>query len=146
MTAGDAQPWSPAHNPYAIAVSQAWWSYVSAGLFAEQAKTTSGPAQQINARQIFGQLRALHRCAEMRRHELVRRGVPQDDVDRLDAAVATFDVEVPGAKGARDILEHFDECARGEGRLQKKAIRDLGLDVYEAATMFWGGGYEPVRR
>jgi hypothetical protein len=42
---------------------------------------------------------------------------------------------VPAAKPGRDTLEHFNEYARGEDRLQREAIRDLGLDVYEAAAM-----------
>jgi hypothetical protein len=51
---------------------------------------------------------------------------------------------VPGAKSARDILEHFDEYARGDGQLQRKAMNELGIDVFEAAAMFWGGGYDPA--
>jgi hypothetical protein len=50
----------------------------------------------------------------------------------------------PSGYPLRDILEHFDEYARGKGGLQKDAIRDLGLDVYEAAAMSWGGGYDPA--
>jgi hypothetical protein len=42
------------------------------------------------------------------------------------------------------MLEHFDEYARGDGRLQREAMNELGIDVFEAATMFWGGGYDPV--
>jgi hypothetical protein len=51
---------------------------------------------------------------------------------------------VPGAKSARDILEHFDEYARGDGQLQRKAMNELGIDVFEAAATFWGGGYDPA--
>jgi hypothetical protein len=61
----------------------------------------------------------------------------------LRRAIREFEAAVPGAKGARDILEHFDEYARGEGKLVKEAMRDLGIDVYEAAAMYWGGGYDP---
>ncbi len=49
----------------------------------------------------------------------------------------------PDARNARYVLEHFDEYARGEGKLQRKAIRELGIGVYEAAAMYWGGGYDP---
>jgi hypothetical protein len=60
------------------------------------------------------------------------------------------------AKDARDVLEHFDEYARGTGRLERQAINELGIDVFEAAAMwhsatgmdrgamFWGGGYDPI--
>ena len=36
-----------------------------------------------------------------------------------------------------------DAYARGKGKLQKDVTRELGLDVFEAAAMFWGGGYDP---
>ena len=52
---------------------------------------------------------------------------------------------MPGAKSARDILEHFDEYARGEGKLVEQAMRDLSIDMYEAAAMYWGG-YDPAPR
>lgn len=76
--------------------------------------------------------------------ELVRLGVPGSSRELLDREIEEFDVAVPGAKSVRDILEHFDDYARGEGRLQRVAMRDLGLDVDEAAVMYWGGGYEPA--
>jgi len=143
MSDGQEERWSPARDPYAIAVSQAWWAFQAVLLFAADARNASGPAQQIYARQIFGQLRALRRCAEMQAKELVRLGV--SDVDRacLDRAIEEFDVAVPNARHARDLLEHFDEYARGEGKLQRKTIRELGIDVYEAAAMYWGDGYDP---
>ena len=43
-----------------------------------------------------------------------------------------------------NILEHFDAYARGEGKLVKQAMRDFNIDMYEAATMYWGGGYDPI--
>ncbi len=110
---------------------------------AADARNGSGPAQQIYARQIVGQLRALRRCAEMQARELQRLAVDAPHRDRLDQEIEEFDAGVPAAKPGRDILEHFDEYARGEGRLQREATRELGLDVYQAAEMYWGGGYDP---
>jgi hypothetical protein len=144
MTDDEDEPWSPARNPYAIAVSQSWWAFQAVLLFASDARSSSNHAQQIYARQIFGQLRALRRCAEMQTKELARLGVSDIDQARLDRAIEDFDVAVPDARHARDVLEHFDEYARGEGRLQRKTIRELGIDVYEAAAMYWGGGYDPA--
>jgi hypothetical protein len=136
-------PWSPAGNPYAIAVSQSQWALWAAELFARDAKKNDGDTRsQIYARQIFGQLRALHRCAEMMTRELERLGVDEAARDHLRHAIESFDAEVPGAKPARDIVEHFDEYARGEGKLVKQAMRDLNIDAYEAAAMYWGGGYD----
>ena len=143
MSDGEEEQWSPARHPYAIAVSQSWWAFQAALLFAADAKNGSGHAQQIYARQLFGQLRALRRCAEMQVKELERLAVDVMHRDRLAQAIEEFDTAVPAAKPGRDILEHFDEYARGEGRLARQAIRELGLDVYEAAAMYWGGGYDP---
>jgi len=70
--------------------------------------------------------------------ELKRLGVNKVHRDHLGQAIREFEAAVPGAKSARDILEHFDEYARGEGKLVKQAMRDLGIDVYEAAAMYWG--------
>ncbi len=136
--------WSPAHNPYAIAVSQSWWTIQALLLFASKARSEFGEEQQIYARQIFGQLRLLRICAEMQAKELVRTGVSDIHRHRLDRAIEEFDEATPGAKAARDILEHFDEYARGEGRLQQQAIRERGLDAYDAASLYWGGWYDPA--
>jgi hypothetical protein len=136
------EPWSPARAPYAIAVSQSWWAFHAAVLFATDATHSSGPAQQIYARQIFRQLSALRRCAEMQARELKRLGIGEAQRTRLDREIASFDKAVPAAKPGRDLLEHFDEYARGEGRLQREAIRDQDIDVHEAAAKYWGGGYD----
>lgn len=143
MANGQEEEWSPARSPYAIAVSQSWWAFQAAVLFAADANNASGPAQQIYARQIFGQLRALRRCAEMQAKELKRLAVDETDRRRFAREIELFDAAVPAAKAGRDILEHFDEYARGEGKLQREAIHDLGLDLFEAAAMFWGGGFDP---
>jgi hypothetical protein len=50
----------------------------------------------------------------------------------------------PQRKTREDILEHFDEYARGEGRLARQAMQNLDIETFEAAAMFWGGGYDPV--
>jgi hypothetical protein len=71
-------------------------------------------------------------------------GVDRVHRDRLQAEIDLFERAVPGAKSARDMLEHFDDYARGDGRLQRKAMSELGIDVFEAAAMFWGGGYDPA--
>jgi len=80
----------------------------------------------------------------MQARELKCLGIDQAQRTRLDQEIATFDEAVPAAKSGRDILEHFDDYARGEGRLQREAIRDQDIDVYEAAARYWGGGYDPA--
>jgi hypothetical protein len=144
MSSEEEDQWSPARNPYAIAVSQSWWAMAAVVQFAADAQGADGPAQQIYARQIFGHLRLLQRCAVMEANELARLGVAQVHRDQLQDEISLFESTLPGAKSARDILEHFDEYARGDGRLQRKAMNQLGIDVFEAASMFWGGGYDPT--
>jgi hypothetical protein len=144
MSPDEEVQWSPARNPYAIAVSQAWWAAEAVLQFAADARAANGPAQQIYARQIFGQLRLVLRCAVMEAKELAQLNVDQVHRDRLQNEIDAFEAAVPGAKSARDILEHFDEYARGDGRLQREAMTELGIDVFQAAAMFWGGGYDPV--
>lgn len=142
MSSDPEQHWSPACHPYAIALSQSWWAMQAVLQFAADAKAARCPAQQIYALQIFGQLRRLHRCAVMQAAELTRLGVGQIRRDQLHDEIKTFLTAVPGARSARDILEHFDDYARGEGQLQRKAMTELGIDVFEAAARFWGGGYD----
>jgi hypothetical protein len=70
--------------------------------------------------------------------------IDKADRDRLDAEIEAFDAAVPSVKDARDILEHFDDYARGEGKLARRAMQDLSIDAYDAAARFWGGGYDPA--
>jgi hypothetical protein len=86
----------------------------------------------------------LLRCGVMQAKELARLGINQVHRDQLQDEIDAFERAVPGAKNARDVLEHFDEYAGGDGRLQRKAINELGIDVFEAAAMFWRGGYDPA--
>jgi len=65
-------------------------------LFAADARRSN--PQQIYARQVFGQLRALHRCATLKAEELERHGVDQVHCHTLQSAIAAFDAAVPGAK------------------------------------------------
>jgi hypothetical protein len=53
-------------------VSQSWWAMAAVLQFAAEAKAAHGAAQQIYARQIFGHLRLLQRCAVMEVKELAR--------------------------------------------------------------------------
>jgi predicted RNA-binding Zn ribbon-like protein len=80
----------------------------------------------------------------MMARELTRQDIDEADRDRLNSEIETFDEAVPAAKDARDVIEHFDEYARGEGKLAKQAREDLAIDAFEAAARYWGGGYDPA--
>lgn len=135
--------WSPAQNPYAIAVSQAYFAFNGYLLFAGRAREEHGLAQQIFGRTTLGELRKLLRCAEMLSSELERLGAPVAAQRFLQAAIDKFEGEVRGIKDARDMLEHFDEYARGEGRLQRKEQKATGAEFHAVARLYWGGGYNP---
>jgi hypothetical protein len=119
MSSEEEDRWPPARNPYAIAVSQSWWAMAAVLQFAADAKGADGAAQQIYARQIFGHLRLLQRCAVTEAKELARLGVGQVRRDQLQDEIDLSESAVPGAKSARDILDHFEKYARGDGRLQQ---------------------------
>ncbi len=53
---------------------------------------------------------------------------------RIDAANAAFDAALPGAKDARDVIEHFDEYWVGEGYLQRDAPHPRVLLEWIEAT------------
>jgi hypothetical protein len=60
------------------------------------------PRNRIYARQIFGQLRALRRCAEMQARELKRLGFDETQRAGLDREIERFDETVPAVKPGRD--------------------------------------------
>lgn len=72
---------------------------------------------QIYANLFVLVLRDLMRCAEV----LVGLGFD------LEQATADFDVALPDAKLARDVLSHFDEYRMGCGRLQPEASTPLRI-------------------
>lgn len=136
------ESWSPARNPYAIAVSQAYFALQATLLFIEQARDATGVEQQLYARAIPSQLWLLRRCAQMEADELARLMIDEADCTLLQNEIAAFDEALPDLRNARDMLEHPDDYARGKGRLQEGAINSRGLDLHEAAAAYWGGGYD----
>ena len=82
-------------------------------IFASEASGAVDHRQQIYARQISGQLRLLRLCARMQADELESLGVSEVARDHLNQAVEDFDTGIPDAMAARNMLEHFDDYARG---------------------------------
>lgn len=83
---------------------------------------------------LFGRLRIeTHFLLVAIRHVLLfhRRAMSSTGNTELDLAGAAFDARVPHAKDFRDVLEHIDEYAAGEGRLQAGDLdaRKFGLRV-----------------
>ena len=106
-------------------------------LCARRIREGHDPSRQIDARLLIVALSLLVRAAAME-----AAAIEQEDAavrDRLEQARARFDELVPGLSDARNVLTHFDEYARGHGRLQRG-----DNDRAAAARHFWGFGYDPA--
>lgn len=136
-----ADTWSPADNPYAIAVSEGQWWMWTAELCARRIREGRDPDRQIDTRQFIMALRQLLYAAEMEKREV--QHLDPAVLQALGEARQHFDQSVPGLTDARNVLVHFDEYARGEGKLQHK-LRKQGVDAATAARQFWTFGYDPA--
>ena len=66
------------------------------------------------------------------------------DRQAANAALVEFDLSLPGAKQARDILEHFDDYARGVGNLQRRQPEPVSFPVTVDVGPAAGGGRQMV--
>jgi hypothetical protein len=136
-----AQPddWSPADSPYAIALSETQWSLWTLQLCARRIHEGKDPERQIDARQFVAALRQIERFAKMERNAC--HDATPEAAHALGQAIEVFTAAVPGARHARDVLEHYDAYSVGKGHKQasapsQEAARDL-------ARQFSRFGYEP---
>jgi hypothetical protein len=131
--------WSPADNPYAIALSEAQWNVEAVGLGVRRILSGEDPERQIDARQLIYALRQTERFAVMEQRAITDK-VPAA-ARALGEAIEVFRAGVPGARDARDVLEHYDEYSQGEGRAQRSAItRGKARDLARQYSRF---GYDP---
>ena len=78
-------------------------------------------------------LRQMIRAAEMAQQSLRNRQAKQI----LSSALRRFRADLPELVNARDIIEHFDEYAVGEGKLQEAELAaDPGLTRAELAKRY----------
>ncbi len=68
-----------------------------------------------------------------------------DDVGVIDKALDEFRRQLPDLVPARDTLEHFDEYAVGQGRLQKKAPFPFAAEVGNGGPAGRGPAWPPAR-
>lgn len=138
MTPYADQSWSPADNPYAIAVSEGWWWLQAVNLCADRIQEGDDPNRQVDARLLILALRLLEQAAAMEAAAIDEEA--QAAVwSHLEQARTRFNQLVPGMRDARNVLTHFDEYSRGQGRLQQD-YRDHAA----AARCYSVGGYDPA--
>ena len=146
----DSEPtWSPADNPYAIAVSEAQWWLRSALLASWRMHDEDDPrsgfsSRQIDARQFVVALWQLLTAEKLQQVALRALGMDRAVCAELSRARQRFETALPGIKHMRDALVHFDEWARGEGRGPQKKAVDAGKAVREVASAYWGFVYDPL--
>lgn len=141
--------WSPADNPYAIAVSQAQWWREAARLaifrMRRDVEIRLGwySAPQIDARNLIFALRQLLSAERLEQEALRELGIDSTTRDALAQARKKFEDALPGVKDMRDGLMHFEDWSRGKGFGPQKKARDAGAALRDVARDYWGFGYDP---
>jgi hypothetical protein len=142
--------WSPADNPYAIAVSEAQWWQRTATLAVRRIHADDddlgGPffsSRQIDARQLCVALHQLLIAEKLEQIALVDLGIDPAAGEALTHAREKFEAALPGIKHMRDGLTHFEDWSRGKGVGPQKARIRAGDAPRDVARAFWGFAYDP---
>lgn len=144
-----ADEWSPADNPYAIAVSEARWAREDVVLSVQRMHAGSdgsgwSDSRQIDARHLCIALRQLLTAAALELDALQDLGIEPTTVQHLVEACERFEKQLPGVKDMRDGLTHFEDWSRGRGRGPQKERVKAGALPRDVARHFWGFGYAPA--
>lgn len=137
--------WSPADNPYAIAVSEAGWLKATVVLTVQRMHSDDQPigwfsSRQIDARTLIVALRQLLAAVELEQIALRVLGMSPAVVDALDQAQQRFEAALPHIKDVRDGLTHFEDWARGKGGGPQAVARKVGTPR-DVARDFWSFTY-----
>jgi hypothetical protein len=148
-TMAPADDWSPADNPYAIAVSEARWARDDVALSVRRMHASSETfgwcdSRQIDARHLCTALRQLLTAATLESAALEELGIDPAAVQHLAQACEQFEKQLPGVKEMRDGLTHFEDWSRGLGRGPQKERVKAGEMHRDVARHFWGFGYDPA--
>ena len=147
MSQTEPDDWSPADNPYAIAVSEAQWWLRAATLTVGRLRAAPGRvggfgSHQIDARLLVLALRQVMTAEELEQKALRALGMNKATRTALAAARAKFEADLPGIKDMRDGLVHFEEWSLGRGNGPQKARRAEGQIDRDVARQYWGFGYD----
>lgn len=135
--------WSPADNPYAIAVSEAGWLKATVVLTVQRMHGDDQPtgwfsSRQIDARTLIVALRQLLATVKLEQIALKDLGMSPGVVDALELAQQRYEDALPGIRHVRDGLAHFEDWARGKGAGPQAAARKVGAprDVSRDSSSF----------
>ena len=88
-------------------------------------------------------LRQLLTAEQLEQAALAELGIDPAVSAGLVAARERFEDALPGIKGMRDALMHFDEHSRGLGQGPQAERRNAGEDLRDIARDFWRFGLDP---
>lgn len=150
MTSISADDWSPADNPYAIAVSQSqlWRDIVLLTIQRMRDEDDRGlgwfSSVQLDAHVLVMTLRQLLTAEQLEQVALKELGIDAAIRNALDHARRKFEDALPGIKDMRDALMHFDEWLRGTGRGPQQKRMKAGEALRDIARDYAGFGYDPT--
>jgi hypothetical protein len=141
--------WSPADNPYAIAVSESQWWLRAARLAILRIRDgddhrVSFSSRQIDARFLVFALRQL--LAAEQPEQVALKALDMDPTvgKTFTQEHKRFKDALPGIKHMRDALMHFDAWSHGEGYGPQKERRQAGEALRNVAHAYWGFAYDPI--
>lgn len=149
MPGASPDDWSPADNPYAIAVSQSqlWRDVVRLTVLrmreADGRRAGWFSSQQLDAHVLVMTLRQLLTAEQLEQAALEDLGIDPAVGAALACARVRFEDALPGIKDMRDALMHFDEWARGTGLGPQAIRRRAGDALRDIARDYWRFGYDP---
>ncbi|MEU9617118.1 hypothetical protein AB0D56_37230 [Streptomyces sp. NPDC048209] len=141
--------WSPADNPYAIALSEAQWWQRTAALAVRRihADDEDGDpffsSRQIDARQLCIALHQLLVAEKLEQTALKELGIDPTVGQSLTQAREHFEATLPGVKHMRDGLTHFEDWSRGKGRGPQKERLKARDEPRDVARAYWSFAYDP---
>ncbi|WP_256726548.1 hypothetical protein [Streptomyces acidiscabies] len=141
--------WSPADNPYSIALSESSWlratvALTVARMHGDDVQVGWFSSRQIDARTLVVALRQLIAAVKLERIALKDLGMPQAVITALDKAEQDFLDSLPDIKHVRDGLTHFEDWARGQGGGPQSDARKKNAVLRDVARDFWSFGYNPA--
>ncbi|PUB20177.1 hypothetical protein C8K30_1172 [Promicromonospora sp. AC04] len=139
--------WSPADNPYAIAVSEAQWALrdveLCVGRIHAGGEVVSGfDSRQIDARHLCLALAQLLTAETLEQEALADLGMHPEVGRALGQARKRFELALPNIARIRNGLVHFESWSRGLGYGPQSQQVEAGDERRDVARVFWGFRYD----